>query len=91
MVHGFLRAERQGRIKPREAANALAALLDLSLTVDLPDPLNVMSLARELRLTGYDATYLALAIKYDLPVATAGAVLAKAARAMNLLWDPEAM
>jgi predicted nucleic acid-binding protein len=48
----------------------------------------VMTIAREHRLTGYDATYLALAMEHGLKLATADATLRKAADAMNLSWSP---
>ncbi|MGC1380884.1 MAG: type II toxin-antitoxin system VapC family toxin [Candidatus Baltobacteraceae bacterium] len=88
LVHGLLRAERQKRIGAAEAAEALDALLELSLDVDLPDPKAVMTTAREHGLSGYDASYLALAMQAGVQLATADAVLAKAARRLDLLWRP---
>jgi predicted nucleic acid-binding protein len=88
LVHGLLRAERQQRIDRTASELALNAVLELPLEVDLPDPRRVMSIAREHGLTGCDAIYLALAAQSALQLATADAILAKAARAMDLLWQP---
>jgi predicted nucleic acid-binding protein len=88
VVHGFLSAERQRRLGRAAAERSLGAVLELLLDVRFPDPTRVMTIAREHRLTGYDATYLALAMEHGLKLATADATLRKAADAMNLSWSP---
>jgi predicted nucleic acid-binding protein len=88
VAHGLLRAERQGRIDTASASQALQEVLALSLDVILPELQNVMATAREYRLTGYGASYLALARQSALPLATADAALGRAADALNLLWRP---
>jgi predicted nucleic acid-binding protein len=89
LVHGFLSAERQRRIDLAAAERSLNAVLQLSLEVRSPDPARVLTVARDHQLTGYDAAYLTLAMELGLPLATADASLRRAAKATNLLWEPE--
>ncbi len=86
VVHGLLRAERLGRIAESDATEALDQILDLSLDLDLPDPRQVMLVAREHHLTGYDATYLAVALRSEMPLASGDDSLRRAAQAVSLLW-----
>jgi predicted nucleic acid-binding protein len=88
VVHGLLRAERLGRVAQSDAQEALDQLLDLSLDVDLPDPRQVMLVARDHQLTGYDAAYLAVALRLERPLASADNPLRRAAQAADLLWEP---
>jgi predicted nucleic acid-binding protein len=88
LVHGFLSAERQRRIDAAAAERSLKAVLQLSIEVRFPDPVHVMAVARAHRLTGYDATYLTLAMDSGHPLATADVALRRAAEATNLLWEP---
>jgi predicted nucleic acid-binding protein len=74
--------ERRGRGSERYAAGFLAGLHDLSIELAaLPDEADVFALARRHRLTFYDAAYLELAKREQLPLATLDDDLAAAARA----------
>jgi predicted nucleic acid-binding protein len=74
--------ERRGRIDAAETASFLADLERLSIRVDRdPNSETVLSLARKHELTGYDAAYLELARRLDLPLATLDQALIEAARA----------
>jgi len=67
-------AERRGRIEAAGLQNALRLLRSLPLVVDGPPSLAwsepVLQLMRAHRLTAYDATYLELAHRRGLPLAT---------------------
>lgn len=67
-------AERRGRLTPDGVAGAFALLRPLPLEVAAPPALaeaaGVLGLMRRHRLTAYDATYLDLAIRLKLPLAT---------------------
>jgi predicted nucleic acid-binding protein len=88
VVHGLLQAERHGRIDASRASSALAELLALPISIEFPDPQAVLSVARSFHLTGYDATYLTLAMQLHVRLATADADLRKAAQIAKLLWTP---
>ncbi len=74
-------AERRKRIA---AARTTAFLTDLTLLPfavdDLPREAAVLDLARRRKLTVYDATYLELALRREVPLATLDQALAAAAR-----------
>lgn len=77
--------ERRGRLSEADGAAFLALLDQLGLEVDtLPSSAGVLSLAREHRLTAYDATYLELARRRGLSLATLDRPLAEAARAVGV-------
>ena len=74
--------ERRGRLTERDTAAFLRGLSRLGVTVDRsPDEDKVLTLARRYRLTVYDASYLELAQRETLPLATLDVALARAARA----------
>jgi predicted nucleic acid-binding protein len=78
--------ERRGRVTEADTAAILRGLSRLRVTVDRsPDEASVLTLARKHRLTVYDASYLELAQREALPLATLDADLIRAARAENLL------
>ncbi|HVS71281.1 MAG TPA: type II toxin-antitoxin system VapC family toxin [Phycisphaerae bacterium] len=81
-------AERRGRIKPDESDQFLSTLRHASIVIDhgcsrgfLHD---VLALARRHRLSAYDAAYLELARREDLPLATQDKPLAAAAKAVRV-------
>jgi predicted nucleic acid-binding protein len=85
-VNLLLTAERRGRI----TAETGTALLDLLGGLDIEtddDPSRaagpILGLARRHGLTAYDATYLDLALRRRLPLATRDAALIRAARALG--------
>jgi predicted nucleic acid-binding protein len=78
-------AERRGRLEPGIAEAFLEALDLLGPEVDaLPSSTEVLRLARDHRLTAYDAAYLELARRRTLPLATRDAALARAARSAGV-------
>ena len=75
-------AERRSRIAVAETAMFLANLDAFAITIDrTPDNNSVLRLARERRLTVYDAAYLELAIREGAVLATLDTALMRAARA----------
>jgi predicted nucleic acid-binding protein len=77
--------ERRGRLNATQTAEILAQLAALPISLDRePDSAAMLALAREHRLTVYDAAYLELALRADLPLATLDRQLAAAARAARV-------
>lgn len=74
--------ERRGRIGELLSARFLSELSRFAIAFDdATDEKRVMVLARRHRLTVYDAAYLELAVRENVPLATLDAPLAAAARA----------
>ena len=72
--------ERRGRIDGADTASFLTDLERLSIRIDRdPHSDTVLSLSRKHKLTGYDAAYLELARRLDLPLATLDRALIDAA------------
>jgi predicted nucleic acid-binding protein len=75
--------ERQKRLGEEVAREMLRALDDLAVTVDLRSAeavfVSTVLLARQHRLSVYDAMYLELAIRESLPLATTDGALRRAA------------
>ena len=84
----LLGAERRRRITQARAVLFLGILgeLDIRVDPDLPGrPFrDVLPIARAQRLTTYDATYLELAMRLGLPLATKDAALVRAAHAVRV-------
>lgn len=83
----LLGAERRGRIDAPIVARILGSLLDRPLEIEpvLPPGLpEVLELARVHGLTAYDATYLHLALRRGLPLATFDVDLRRAAAALGV-------
>jgi predicted nucleic acid-binding protein len=84
----LLGAEKRRRITQARTVEFLGILGDLSIRVDPDLPgrafRDVLPLARERRLTTYDATYLELAMRLGLPLATKDKALARAATALRI-------
>lgn len=73
--------ERRHRLTEEETTEHLGRLAEVPVAVDIaPDETAIMTLARQHRLTVYDATYLELALRERLPLATLDASLAEATR-----------
>lgn len=87
VCEGLLRAERRRRLDANGVNEAIADINRLPLTVKLPDPLRALDLAREYRLSAYDAFYLALARETANALATTDSTLAAAAKACGLYWS----
>lgn len=86
--NALLSGERQGRLTPLESKEALALLSRLPLDVDdnagKAFSEDILEMAREYNLTTYDASYLELAQRLSLPIATLDTKLLKAAKAMHV-------
>lgn len=77
--------ERRGRITPDDSAQFLSDLHVLSINVDFPqDDARIMEIARKYKLSVYDASYLVLAMRDRLPLATLDKNLAAAAEAAGV-------
>lgn len=74
IANGLGMAERRSRLTQAGLGDAMRLLRSLSLSVDGPASLTwseqVLDLMRTHRLTAYDATYLELAMRLRLPLAT---------------------
>lgn len=86
--------ERRGRITAGEARGIMDDLKELPFTVDLETAARAMNeiadLAREQKLSVYDAAYLELARRRSMPLATLDKNLRKAAKAIGLPQVPSA-
>ena len=80
--NALLMNERRGRIAPQQMANTLADVTALGIEVDGEhDEAAMFALARRHSLTVYDAAYLEVAFRRNLPLATFDRRLARAAEA----------
>ena len=82
MANVLVVAERRGRITPADASRAIELMQSLPIRVDSVDLRTVNGtrlLAREYRLSAYDASYLELAQRAGLPLATVDRDLSMAA------------
>ena len=84
VVNVLVVAERRKRLTRADSMRFLHFLSDLPLVVDDPIPLRhqgmLLALARENKLSGYDAAYLHLAMRERLPLATRDVALRAAAK-----------
>jgi predicted nucleic acid-binding protein len=84
VANALLASLRRKKITRDERNRALAALAAIPLVVDDADPRlafgRISELAAEHGLTVYDATYLELALRRNLPLASRDDTLCKAAR-----------
>jgi predicted nucleic acid-binding protein len=83
IANGLIAGERRGRIKPAESAAFVAMIEELPIDADPATGGRALhetiSLAREHRLSAYDAAYLELAMRRGLSLATSDRSLAAAA------------
>ena len=81
-------SERRRRITPAGSAEFVALLVTLVTVVDEETPSRalgrVLDLAREARLTAYDAAYLELAMRLGLPLASKDGDLCDAAERLGV-------
>jgi predicted nucleic acid-binding protein len=94
IANGLVIGERRGRIKPAESATFVAMIEELPIVADRATGARAlhetMSLAREHRLTAYDAAYLELAMRLGLPLATGDRALEAAAKRAGVVVLGEA-
>ena len=80
----LLVAERQRRLRRADSERFIALLRQLPIVVEPEDARralgDVMALARDVGLSTYDASYLNVALRHGLPIATMDRDLRKAAR-----------
>lgn len=89
VANGLRSAERRGRLDERAIPTATQLLMTLPIDVEDASGLEgavgrILPLARSLGLSAYDATYLDLATRRGLPLATADEQLARAAKAAGV-------
>lgn len=81
----LLMGERRGRLTEADTALFLRELARFGVRLDhMPDEASVLALARQYRLTVYDASYLELAQREAIPLATLDAALQKATTALEI-------
>lgn len=84
----LLVAERKKRLTKAASGHFIAMLSQLPIDVDPMEPQRVfhdiVSLARQYKLTSYDASYIELAIRKGLPIASLDNAILKAARDIRL-------
>jgi predicted nucleic acid-binding protein len=82
-------AERRGRINKAGSARFITLITQLPITIELESSQRVfseiMALAREHALSSYDASYLDLAMRLGLPLATQDTRLRNAAQSAGVL------
>lgn len=93
LTNALLTAERHKRIAEADVAHFLAMLKNIPIHVE-PESVNgvlyeILPLARTQGLTTYDASYLDLAMRSGLPIATQDKALVKAARKCGVPLFPE--
>jgi len=92
VANALLVAERKKRVSAAKSDLFVAELGVLVIQIDPEDPRRtfgeVLSLARETGLSSYDASYLELAIRSKLPLASLDAPLRKAARTRGVELMP---
>ena len=80
-------SERRGRTTITHNQRHLDAINAMTIQTDQNPDLNAtMQLARKHNLTFYDATYLELALRLDLPLATLDNALTRSAESEGVLW-----
>lgn len=87
ILSSFLIGVRRSRISPQDAKDIVESLKDMPIDfvdMDLDDNIKVFDLAKEYGLSSYDATYLYLARKLNLPLATLDEKLTLAANATGV-------
>ncbi len=86
--NALLVAERRGRLTEAESVRFLTVLRSLPVNVEAASSLrsvdHLLSLAREVGLTVYDASYLELAMRHGVPLATLDKRLSAAAAAVGV-------
>ncbi len=85
-------AERRGRITAAQLATALELVRGLPITTDAETDSRafreILNLARTTSLTTYDASYLELAMRHGVPLATLDKALIRAARGVAVKTLP---
>ncbi|MCB1325392.1 MAG: type II toxin-antitoxin system VapC family toxin [Spirochaetales bacterium] len=86
LTNALLVAERRNRITPAYTAQVWKRLRALPIVlIDSGSPEDILKLARNHKLSAYDAAYLEAAWRLKTPIASLDAALSKAARKLRLL------
>ncbi len=86
VANALLVAERKGRIDPAYTARILKRVRSLPIEqVEQGAAEDILKLARQFRLSAYDAAYLEVAVRLRTGLATLDAPLARAARKLRAL------
>jgi predicted nucleic acid-binding protein len=89
VANGLLAAERKKRITPGRVDDCLEVIRALPVIADADTDSNgVVRLARGTGLSAYDASYLELAMRHALPIATRDRALALAAARAGIATFP---
>lgn len=87
--NGLLTAVRRGRLTREDGMQRLRSLASMAVTIDVEVDLHTtLALAFQHDLTFYDAVYLELALRRQLPLATLDQDLADAARVVGVELVP---
>ena len=88
VLNGLIQAKKKNRISEQSVQAFLASLTSFQIAVDAERGylrlLAIRELAERQRLTAYDAAYLELALRLNLPLATLDSDLRKAASAEHV-------
>jgi predicted nucleic acid-binding protein len=87
VCNALVNAQRRGRLAAEKSARFVTALSRLPISTEDGDSrvfVDVLPLALEHGLSSYDAAYLELAVRRQVPLATLDADLARAARAAGV-------
>jgi predicted nucleic acid-binding protein len=88
VANALLVAERRQRTSVAHATTLLQRIATLPISVEAIEPLRafdqILSLARQARLTEYDAAYAELALRRNLPLASLDDKLVEAARSLGI-------
>jgi len=85
VANAFLVAEKRKRITRAKVIHDLNLLKALRIKVSMQSPIaEIYSLARQSRLSSYDASYLELAMRLGLPLATKDKKLIQAAKKLGV-------
>jgi predicted nucleic acid-binding protein len=92
LANALAMGERNKRITPARASEFIALIEDLPIVIDERTPnialSSVLELSRRERLSAYDASYLELAMRRGVPLATKDNDLARAANHMGVTLLP---
>jgi predicted nucleic acid-binding protein len=88
ILNALLVAERRGRITSVATQEFLTDFLTMAFSPETPDVRRLPAierLSRKYRLTAYDASYLEIAIRLKLPIASFDAALVRASQAEEVV------
>ena len=91
VVNVLIVAERKKRISTADSTHFLALVSQLPIKVEQTEPAiafhNILFLARKYQISSYDASYIELAIRKGLPVASLDKAIVGAAKDLNIMLE----